>query len=285
MKNFEENLNSNAYRDNLADALKSTRKVDKEKAEELLASEQNKDVYKEAENFQNIKRSAIQEEYKNKKDDSNKFEDDFDKKYGDMEKILNNIEVLDEKEVLEYLREKTERYNKETREKNSGDTYSKDPYINKDEKVCFVPDTDNKIAYLEYKNEYRSFDADIKGYKEQLSYNQELENRLASEENRSARKVHPGIIIGNGRWEPHPVEWEQKSANLLVKRDSKIEELQGVGSNNSNLPYDYPAEKISLNDDIITVSFDRPNKEILKPEESDLVFNIKQLLHRKEMGK
>lgn len=218
----------------------------------------------------------------NKKDGSDKFEENFEKKYGDMEKILQNLEVLDEKEILQYLKEETERWNKETREKNSRETYSEDPYINKDEKVYFVPNTGNKIAYLDYTHETRRSDAEIKEYKEQLRNNQEIENRLADKEKRQARSVSPGMIIGNGQWEPVPVEGIQKTAELLIKRDSKIEALKGVGSSNSNLPLISPVEKISLNNDVITVSFDRPNKEIFKPEDRDLVFNIKQLLHKKE---
>ncbi len=136
------------YRENLADVPSATGKVDKEKDKELLASEQNK------------------------KNNFNAFEEEINENYGNKELILKNLQSLSEAEIIDDLMFMVEFNKKRNKEKVdnheiSNIAYNKKNHIfsggdqeeYKDIKVHFVPDTDNKVAFVEYFKKWNNSDA------------------------------------------------------------------------------------------------------------------------------
>lgn len=160
----KQKFNSQNYRDNLAKDLKDFRKSDLDEAQKILEEEKKTSRYKMAEGSHSKERTLVQKEYIDLKHKTNAFEEEFNKDYGNKELILKNLESMNEAEIIDPLLWEVNFENKRTRERFDGmgerslDKWSTDPEKLENIKVHFVPNTENKVAFVEYVRKWSNSD-------------------------------------------------------------------------------------------------------------------------------
>lgn len=198
---------------------------------------------------------------------TNAFEEEFNKDYGNMELILKNLESLSEAEIIDDLMFMVEFNKKRNKEKVENHERSNIAYnINnhifsggdneeyKDIKVHFVPNTDNKVAFVEYFKKWNNSDA-AKEYSKK--------HPEASQINKGENRIG-GIEIKN--------EIDYKKFGYENGKKASYLFQAWIDERDSKLPSKSAVKTTELDDTKMRVVFD---------DNTEISFDIKGILHNR----